>query len=71
MTAGWSLPSPILAGGVVETVAPVTTPMTAAIPLADVPLSPAATTVATVTTIAPVAGDVLGSSPAGRSSARW
>ena len=32
-----------LAGGVVETVAPVTAPVAAAIPLADVPLSPAAT----------------------------
>ena len=29
-----------LAGGVVETVAPVTTPVAAAIPLVDVPLSP-------------------------------
>lgn len=38
-----------LAGGVVETVAPVTTPLvTAAIPLADVPLSPAAPVVRTL-----------------------
>jgi len=54
-----------LAGGVVETVAPVTAPVTEAIPLVDVPLSPAATTVATVTTIVPVAGHVLGTTPAG------
>ncbi len=54
-----------VAGGVVETVAPVTAPVAEAIPLAGVPLSPVATTVTTVTTIAPVAGDVLGSTPAG------
>jgi hypothetical protein len=53
------------AGGVVETIAPIITPMTAAIPLADVPLSPAATTLTMVTTIAPIAGDVLGPTPAG------
>jgi hypothetical protein len=52
-----------LAGGVVETVAPVTAPATEAIPLVDVPLSPAATTVATVTTIVPVTGHVLGTTP--------
>lgn len=54
-----------LAGGVVETVAPVTAQVTEAIPLVDVPLSPAATTLDTVTEIAPVVGDVLGATPAG------
>jgi hypothetical protein len=54
-----------LAGGVVGTVAPVATPVVAAIPLADVPTSPVSTTLATVTDIAPVVGEVLESSPAG------
>lgn len=53
-----------LAGGVVETIAPVTSPVAAVIPLADVPLSPASTTLATVTTVAPVVGHALGSLPA-------
>jgi len=54
-----------LAGGVVGTVAPVATPVVAALPLPDVPTSPVSTTLATVTDIAPVVGDVLESSPAG------
>jgi hypothetical protein len=53
-----------LAGGVVETIAPVTVPVAAAVPLADVPLSPASTTIATVTSVAPVVGHALGSLPA-------
>jgi hypothetical protein len=57
-----------LAGDVVETVAPVATaPVStvgaAAIPLDDVPLSPASTAIATVTEVAPITGDALGSLP--------
>jgi hypothetical protein len=53
------------AGGVVEPVAPVTAAVTDVIPLVDVPLSPATHTVETVTAIAPLAADVLASTPAG------
>lgn len=55
-----------LAGGVVENVAPATAPVTAAIPLADVPLSPAVlspvvTTLETVTaTLDSTVGSLLG-----------
>ena len=49
-----------LAGGVVETA----TPVAAAIPFADVPLSPASTTLATLTHEAPTVGKTLGSSSA-------
>jgi hypothetical protein len=53
------------AGDVVETVAPVTATVVDAIPLADVPSSPATTTLATVTEVAPLAGKMLGAAPAG------
>jgi hypothetical protein len=57
-----------LVGDAVETVAPVATApvstvVAAAIPLDDVPLSPASTTIAAVTDVVPIAGAAIGSLP--------